>query len=224
MQKVAGIVAEYNPFHRGHAHQIAETRRLLGDDCAVLCVMSGDFVQRGDAAVFDKFERAEAAVRGGADLVLELPLRWSLSSAEGFARGAVSLLAASGVVTHLSFGSETGELAPLQHAADGLRDGALGELLRDALKQGLSFPAARQKALERLIGAFPPRAKKRSSGSSEKTPPCSRTRTTSSPSNISARSPTSAPRSRPLLSAASAQSMTRQGRATIPPPPSCGRA
>ena len=152
MQKVAGIVAEYNPFHRGHAHQIAETRRLLGADCAVLCVMSGDFVQRGDAAVFDKFERAEAAVRGGADLVLELPLRWSLSSAEGFARGGVSLLKASGVVTHLSFGSETGKLAPLQHAADGLRDGALGELLREALKQGLSFPAARQKALERLIG------------------------------------------------------------------------
>lgn len=152
MQKVAGIVAEYNPFHRGHAHQIAETRRLLGDDCAVLCVMSGDFVQRGDAAVFEKFERAEMAVRGGADLVLELPLRWSLSSAEGFARGGVSLLKASGVVTHLSFGSETGELAPLQHAADGLRDGALGDLLREALKQGLSFPAARQKALERLIG------------------------------------------------------------------------
>ena len=152
MQKVAGIVAEYNPFHRGHAHQIAETRRALGADCAVLCVMSGDFVQRGDAAVFDKFARAEAAVRGGADLVLELPLRWSLSSAEGFARGGVSLLKASGVVTHLSFGSETGELAPLKNAADGLRDGALGELLREALKQGLSFPAARQNALERLIG------------------------------------------------------------------------
>lgn len=152
MQKVAGIVAEYNPFHRGHAHQIAETRRLLGDHCAVLCVMSGDFVQRGDAAVFDKFARAEAAVRGGADLVLELPLRWSLSSAEGFARGAVSILKSAGVVTHLSFGSETGELAPLQKAAAGLRDGALGELLREALKQGLSFPAARQNALERLIG------------------------------------------------------------------------
>ena len=131
MQKVAGIVAEYNPFHRGHAHQIAETRRLLGADCAVFCVMSGDFVQRGDAAVFDKFARAEAAVRGGADLVLELPLRWCLSSAEGFARGAVSVLNSAGVVTHLSFGSETGELAPLQRAADGLRDPALGELLRE---------------------------------------------------------------------------------------------
>ena len=152
MQKVAGIVAEYNPFHRGHAHQIAETRRALGADCAVLCVMSGDFVQRGDAAVFDKFSRAEAAVRGGADLVLELPLRWSLSSAEGFARGAVHLLKAAGVVTHLSFGSETGALPSLRHAADGLRDPALGELLREELKRGLSFPAARQNALERLIG------------------------------------------------------------------------
>ena len=152
MQKVAGIVAEYNPFHRGHAHQIAETRRALGADCAVLCVMSGDFVQRGDAAVFDKFARAEAAVRGGADLVLELPLRWCLSSAEGFARGAVSILKSAGVVTHLSFGSETGELAPLQKAAGGLRDPALDDLLRDELKRGLSFPAARQNALERLIG------------------------------------------------------------------------
>ncbi len=152
MQKVAGVVAEYNPFHRGHAHQIAETRRALGADCAVVCVMSGDFVQRGDAAVFDKFERAESAVRGGADLVLELPIRWSLSSAEGFARGGVHLLASTGVVTHLSFGSETGALAPLLHAADGLRDPALGELLREELKRGLSFPAARQNALERLIG------------------------------------------------------------------------
>jgi predicted nucleotidyltransferase len=153
MQKVAGIVAEYNPFHRGHAHQIAETRRALGADCAVVCVMSGDFVQRGDAAVFDKFERAEAAVRGGADLVLELPLRWSLSSAEGFARGGVSLLKASGVVTHLSFGSETGDLAALQAAADALNSPALGSLLREELQTGVSFPAARQRALERLIGA-----------------------------------------------------------------------
>ena len=153
MQKVAGIVAEYNPFHRGHAYHIAETRRVLGDGCAVVCVMSGDFVQRGDAAVFDKFSRAETAVRGGADLVLELPLRWSLSSAEGFARGAVHLLASTGVVTHLSFGSETGELAPLQRAADGLRDPALGERLRAELRRGLSFPEARQHALEGLIGA-----------------------------------------------------------------------
>lgn len=153
MQKVAGIVAEYNPFHRGHAYHIAETRSILGADCAVVSVMSGDFVQRGDAAVFDKFTRAEMAVRGGADLVLELPLRWSLSSAEGFARGGVRLLAATGVVTHLSFGSETGDLAPLQRAADGLRDPALAERLKSELQRGLSFPAARQRALESVIGA-----------------------------------------------------------------------
>ncbi len=153
MQKVAGIVAEYNPFHRGHAYHIAETRSILGADCAVVSVMSGDFVQRGDAAVFDKFTRAEMAVRGGADLVLELPLRWSLSSAEGFARGGVRLLAATGVVTHLSFGSETGDLAPLQRAADGLRDPALAKRLKSELQRGLSFPAARQRALESVIGA-----------------------------------------------------------------------
>ena len=82
---IIGIVSEYNPFHRGHEYQINESRRLLGDDALIICVMSGDFVQRGDAAVFSKFARAEAACRCGADLVFELPLPWALSSAEGFA-------------------------------------------------------------------------------------------------------------------------------------------
>jgi len=90
--KICGIVAEYNPFHKGHLYQIEETRRRLGDDTAIVCVMSGDFVQRGEAAVLDKNRRAEAAVRCGADLVLSLPLRWSLSSAPGFADGAVHIL------------------------------------------------------------------------------------------------------------------------------------
>ena len=114
MGNVIGIVAEYNPFHNGHARLIEQTRARLGADCPVVCVMSGDFVQRGSPAVYSKFARAEAAVRCGADLVLELPLLWSLSSAEGFARGAVGLLGSLGVVTHLSFGSECGELDPLQ--------------------------------------------------------------------------------------------------------------
>ena len=152
MQKVAGIIAEYNPLHRGHVHHIAETRRLLGADCAVVCVLSGDFVQRGDCAVYDKFTRASMAVRAGADLVLELPLRWSLSSAEGFARGGVGLLAATGVVTHLSFGSETGELPPLQSAADALSDPAFSDLLRAEVKTGVSFPRARENALRALVG------------------------------------------------------------------------
>ena len=110
MGNVIGIVAEYNPFHNGHARLIEQTRARLGADCPVVCVMSGDFVQRGSPAVYAKFARAEAAARCGADLVLELPLPWALSSAEGFARGAVGLLGSLGVVTHLSFGSECGEL------------------------------------------------------------------------------------------------------------------
>ncbi len=86
--RIFGIICEYNPFHRGHKWQIDELRRLAGEEeCAVVCAMSGDFVQRGDFAIERAHARAEAAVRGGADLVLELPLPWAISSAEGFARG-----------------------------------------------------------------------------------------------------------------------------------------
>ena len=116
----AGIVAEYNPFHRGHAWHIARTRRTLGADTAVICVMSGHWVQRGECALTDKWSRAALALSGGADLVLELPTPWAMASAEAFARGAVGLLAATGVVDVLSFGSETGELAPLRAAAAAL--------------------------------------------------------------------------------------------------------
>ena len=83
---VCGITAEYNPFHTGHLHHIAETRRSLGENAVIVCVMSGNFVQRGDFAVLDKYARAEMAVRCGADLVVELPLAAALSSAEGFAK------------------------------------------------------------------------------------------------------------------------------------------
>ena len=116
----AGIVAEYNPFHWGHAWHIARTRRTLGADTAVVCVMSGHWVQRGECALTDKWSRAALALSGGADLVLELPTPWAMASAEAFARGAVGLLAATGVVDVLSFGSETGELAPLRAAAAAL--------------------------------------------------------------------------------------------------------
>ena len=143
MGNVIGVVAEYNPFHNGHARLIEQTRAQLGTVCPVVCVMSGDFVQRGSPAVYSKFARAEAAVRCGADLVLELPLPWSLSSAEGFARGAVGLLGSLGVVTHLSFGSECGELDPL-----------LGEDLRAELQSGIPFAAARQQAVARRVGAL----------------------------------------------------------------------
>ena len=109
---MAGIIAEYNPFHRGHRWQIQTLRRLLGADAAVVAVMSGNFVQRGDFAVLEKRARAECALLGGADLVLELPSPWSAATAERFAQGGVALLAATGVVTHLAFGCETGARWP----------------------------------------------------------------------------------------------------------------
>ena len=107
--RTAGIISEYNPFHRGHAWQIGELRRRLGAETAVVCAMSGSFVQRGDFAVMRTHTRAEAAVRGGADLVLELPLPWAIASAEGFAAGGVGVLAATGAVDTLVFGSECGD-------------------------------------------------------------------------------------------------------------------
>lgn len=150
---VIGVVCEYNPFHRGHEYHLTMSRRALGGDAPVVCVMSGDFVQRGEPAAFSKFARAEAACRCGADLVVELPLPWSLSSAEGFARGSVGLLSALGA-THLSFGSETGEVEPLETLAEALLNPLMTaeikkELTADA---SLSFAAARQTVLERHIG------------------------------------------------------------------------
>ena len=142
---VCGIVAEYNPFHAGHAHHIVQTRRALGADTAIVCAMSGNFVQRGDLAVMEKYARAEAAVRCGADLVLETPLAACLSSAEGFARGAAALLDALGSVSHLSFGAEQADLALLQQAADlSLRQ---SEALRHGLAAGLPYAAAMQQAV-----------------------------------------------------------------------------
>ena len=152
--ETVGIVAEYNPFHLGHALHIEHTRRVLGEDAGVICVLSGDFVQRGEAASFSKYARAEAACRCGADLAVELPLPWSLSSAEGFARGAVSLLAALGC-TALSFGSECGRLEPLEQVARELIDPRLQGRIREKLDADptLSYAAARQRAVaDRLDG------------------------------------------------------------------------
>lgn len=143
-----GVVCEYNPFHRGHAWHLAETRRRLGGEWGCVCVMSGHFVQRGEGALLPKESRAAMAVRGGADLVLELPLPAALSSADRFAQGAVAVLEGLGGVDCLSFGSECGNAAALTRAAQGLDGPAGQQALRRALRAGLSYPAACQQALE----------------------------------------------------------------------------
>lgn len=146
-----GIVAEYDPFHRGHSYQIAQTRRALGEDVTVICAMSGNWVQRGGAAIADKWRRAAWAVRGGADLVVELPTVWAASSAERFALGGVSILRMAGVQA-LSFGSEGGEEAPLRAAAACLESEDYRAALREYLDRGLPFALCRQRAAEGLLG------------------------------------------------------------------------
>ena len=147
-----GVVCEYNPFHNGHEYHLNESRKRCGD-AGVICVMSGDFVQRGEAAVYSKFARAEAACFCGADVVFELPLPWSLASAEGFARGAVGLLAALGADT-LSFGTEAERIEDLDFLARKLLEPETLDLVREKQAQDatLSFAAARQAALEELCG------------------------------------------------------------------------
>lgn len=147
MQTV-GIICEYNPFHLGHQKQFDKIRAQLGQDTVIVCLMSGNFVQRGMPAVFDKSLRAQAAIDCGADLVLELPTTYALSSAEGFAAGGVEIL--SPFCDYLCFGCETGDTDTLMETARALLSPEFGPLLRSALESGCSFPAARQKALEQM--------------------------------------------------------------------------
>ena len=147
--KTLGIIAEYNPFHNGHAYMIEEAKRKSGAD-RVVVVMSGSFVQRGEPASFDKWTRTEAALKNGADMVLELPVLFAASKAETFARAAVRILEESGVVDILCFGSESGDLPALQEAARLMTNETeeFQRLLKEHLDEGLSYPAARAKALE----------------------------------------------------------------------------
>ena len=145
---VTGIICEYNPFHRGHKKQLDTLRRLRGSDSGIVCLMSGHFVQRGAPAIVDKTLRARAAVLCGADLVLELPVTAALSSAEGFAAGGVSIL--SRFCDELCFGAESPDAVPLLRTAEALLSPAFRESLRTQLDKGLSFPAARQSALEAM--------------------------------------------------------------------------
>ena len=150
--KTIGIIAEYNPFHKGHEAQLRLLRERFGPDCRLVVALGGCFTQRGEAALFTKYARAEAAVRCGADLILELPLPWAASSAEGFARGGVGVLHALGCVDALAFGSECADLGKLAKIADLTADKAYDARLREALAGGVGYAAARQKALESLAG------------------------------------------------------------------------
>ena len=143
--KTVGIICEYNPLHLGHKKQIDALRARLGEDTAVVCLMSGNFVQRGAPAVYPKQFRAEAALACGADLVLELPVTYALSSAEGFAAGGVRIL--SGFCDTLCFGAEDADADTLRSLAQALLSPAFSQALQSQLQSGLSFPAARQRAL-----------------------------------------------------------------------------
>ena len=143
-----GIVCEYNPFHRGHRKQIGIIREKFGAETGIICAMSGNYVQRGHPAIFDKTLRAEAALRCGADLVVELPVTTALSSAEGFADGGVAVL--SRLCDGLCFGAETADPDLLEQTAQALLSADFPPLLRRELGKGRSFPAARQAALETM--------------------------------------------------------------------------
>ena len=144
---LTGIICEYNPLHLGHKKQLDMIRRD-DPDGGIVCLMSGNFVQRGKPAIVSKMVRAEAAVLSGADLVLELPVTAALSSAEGFAAEGVRIL--SGFCDRLCFGAETGNADTLMATAQALLSPEFTKKLKEKLETGLSFPAARQAALEAL--------------------------------------------------------------------------
>jgi len=148
--RTAAIIAEYNPFHSGHMHHIAQTRRQLGAT-HIIAIMSGNFVQRGDCACVSKFVRTRMALLGGADLVLELPLPWAVSGAEKFALGGSAIADALGCVDMLSFGSESGDIELIKAAAHIVDLPEMSAAMRDGLSRGETFAAVRQHAAEQLL-------------------------------------------------------------------------
>lgn len=145
--KIAGIICEYNPFHLGHLRQLRLVKEHLGDDTLIVCVMSGNYVQRGMPAAWDKFARTDAALSCGAHVVLELPVTAVLRSAEGFADAGVEILTKFGC-THLCFGAECGNADALMMLAEKVDTEEFRQVLRDGLDRGLSYAAARQAALQ----------------------------------------------------------------------------
>ncbi len=149
--RIVGLITEYNPFHNGHRHHLRESLRLTSADASV-AVMSGHFLQRGEPALVDKWLRTEMALAAGVDLVLELPFAFACNSAPHFAMGAVQSLNALGVVDALCFGSETGQIEPLQRIADLLvsRGEDIAIATAQRLRQGMNYPTARAEVLAEL--------------------------------------------------------------------------
>lgn len=153
MNGILGIVSEYNPFHNGHLRHLEISKQLTKSDFTI-SVMSGNFIQRGDTALVDKWTRAEMAIQAGIDLVIELPTVYALSSAENFADGAIKILNSLGIVDYISFGSEIGELSSLNEVASILykEPKELSNLINIQLKSGLSYPKSREIALSQYFG------------------------------------------------------------------------
>ena len=149
--KTAGIIAEFNPFHKGHAYLVSKTREITGAEC-IVSVMSGNFMQRGLPAVYDKWERTEMALKEGVDLIVELPVIYSSNSAEFFAAGGVTILEGMGCIDYLVFGSESGDIELMEKAAGILkeREEDILTAIKAEIKKGVSFPKARETALSEL--------------------------------------------------------------------------
>ncbi len=148
--EICAIISEYNPFHNGHFYQIAQTKNVLSKSHAIVAVMSGNFVQRGEPALYEKYARAKCAVLSGADLVIELPLIYAVSSAEYFAKGAIDAISKLGICTHLSFGSEHGQIDVMFNIAKTLKDPSFHNSVKNYLNTGVTYAVARQKALEQI--------------------------------------------------------------------------
>lgn len=137
----SGIICEFNPFHKGHKYLIDSVK---GENDGIICVMSGNFVQRGDCAVYSKFYRAKEALLGGADLIIELPTEFSTLSAQGFAKAGVNLLESTGICDNIAFGAECDDVNELKSAAEKIK--ANDSLIKSELEKGISYPAARRNA------------------------------------------------------------------------------
>ena len=150
--KIVGIIAEFNPMHKGHKYLIEKVKEITGADTAI-CIMSGNFTQAGKVALVDKFKRAKTALENGIDVVIELPTIYATASAEYFSYGAVNILENLGCVDYICFGSETGDTRELIQIAYTLiqNEESIWDKTTSYLKEGLSFAAARQQAIAEFL-------------------------------------------------------------------------